>query len=291
MDALTPFSRHATICLTRRQLLAHGLTPRQLAAAVARGTLVRPRRGLYVPAHTARGVVAALHVGGPAACVTAVETYGIWTPDRRLVHVWLKPNAARLRALRLSGRTAVGEAHHELRRHWRPLLESDQCESWRVGVLDALIQVVRCQPRAIAIAVLDSALHQGVIERQNLEQLAVQVTSRQRRVFDRIDARAESGTESLVRLALVDAGLRVVPQVLFPGVGRVDLLVEGRIVVEVDSAAWHSTVDAVTRDYGRDLQLVRRRRWVVRVSYEQAMHSRRQVVEAVRAALRASRAS
>ncbi|WP_224744643.1 hypothetical protein [Chryseoglobus sp. 28M-23] len=138
---------------------------------------------------------------------------------------------------------------------------------------------------------LDSALHQGVIERQNLEQLAVQVTSRQRRVFDRIDARAESGTESLVHLALVDAGLRVVPQVLFPGVGRVDLLVEGRIVVEVDSAAWHSTVDAVTRDYGRDLQLVRRRRWVVRVSYEQAMHSRRQVVEAVRAALRASRAT
>jgi len=139
------------------------------------------------------------------------------------------------------------------------------------------------------VAVLDSALHKGVIGGADLADVRERAPVERRRCFDRLDARAESGTESLVRLALRAAGLAVRPQARIAGVGRVDLLVEGRIVVEVDSEEWHSDEEARTRDYQRDLVLFRAGFVVVRVSWFQAMFRRSEVVEAVRAAVAAVR--
>jgi very-short-patch-repair endonuclease len=73
------------------------------------------------------------------------------------------------------------------------------------------------------------------------------------------------------------------------GVGLVDLLVGTRVVIEVDSESWHSTPEQRTEDYRRDLELHRLGFVVVRVSYEQAMRRRPEVVSAVLAAVRASR--
>jgi very-short-patch-repair endonuclease len=105
------------------------------------------------------------------------------------------------------------------------------------------------------------------------------------------DGRAGSGTETLVRLALQAAGIRVTPQVKIPGVGFVDLLVGTRVVVEIDSESWHSTAEQRAEDYRRDLLLHRLGYAVVRVSYEQAMRQRSEVVAAVIVAVRASRSA
>ncbi|WP_347979230.1 DUF559 domain-containing protein [Microbacterium sp. ProA8] len=67
-----------------------------------------------------------------------------------------------------------------------------------------------------------------------------------------LDARCQSGPESLVRLMLRSAGLRFEVQVSIPGVGIVDFLVEGWLIVECDSQAHHSTWDAQRRDRRRD---------------------------------------
>ena len=70
--------------------------------------------------------------------------------------------------------------------------------------------------------------------------------------------------------------------------GRVDLLVGTKVVVEVNSELWHSTAVQRAEDYRRDLALARLGYTVIRVSYDQAMNSRDQVVLAALSAVRST---
>lgn len=289
MDALTAFSVRSTLSLTRAELLALGVSPRSIAASVNAGLVIRARRGVYVPASATLHVVRALRVGGPAACTTAAESFGLWVPELRLTEVWLPRQASRLRSAH-SRRVplALADRSH-LRTHWHPLVDPRAADSWRVGRLDAVAQCVRCLPRELAIAVLDSALSLGVVGAHELPALEAVVSNDRRPWVSLADGRAGSGTESLVRLALHDAGFRVTPQVRIPGVGFVDLLVGTRVVVEVDSERWHSTPQQRAEDSRRDLELHRLGFVVVRVRYDQAMNERDAVVAAVERAVRTSR--
>jgi len=289
MDALTAFSARSTLCLSRQQLLAAGVPPRAIAAAVHSGVIVRARRGIYCLATAPVHVIRAVRVGGLAASTTAAETWGLWVPEERLTEVWLPSNASRLRSAE-SRRVPLARANRSrLRTHWEPLLDPDAATSWRVGAGDAVAQCFRRLSRDLAVAVLDSALRTGVVGHHELGSLAAVLPVRRRRWVHLADGRAGSGTESLIRLALYDAGLRVTPQVKIAGVGLVDLLVGTRVVIEVDSESWHSTPEQRAEDYRRDLELYRLGFVVVRVSYEQAMRRRTEVVGAVLAAVRASR--
>ncbi|MBX9472652.1 endonuclease domain-containing protein [Microcella sp.] len=288
MDALTVFARHSTLCLRRRELLLAGVSPRSIAAAVHARVIIRARRGVYCPASAPRHVVRALRVGGLAACTTAAESYGLWVPEQRITEVWLPRQASRLRA---PDNRRVPLAHADrsrLRTHWHPLNDPGAADSWRVGAFDAVAQCVGCLPRDVAIAVLDSALRTGAIGAHELTALEVVVPARRRGWVNLADGRAGSGTESLVRLALQHAGLRVTPQVWIAGVGRVDLLVGTRVVVEVDSEKWHSTPEQRAEDSRRDLELIRLGYVVVRVRYGQAFRPD-EVVTAVLRAVRTSR--
>ena len=120
-------------------------------------------------------------------------------------------------------------------------------------------------------------LSEGLLDSQQLNVAAARLAA------DDLDHRSESGIESLVRVALRDSGLHVASQVVVPGVGRVDLLVEGRVIVEVDGRRWHAGEQA--RDYWRDLELARRGYAVVRVDYRLVVSRLDAVVAAV---LRAS---
>ena len=66
------------------------------------------------------------------------------------------------------------------------------------------------------------------------------------------DGRADSGNETLLRLPLIAAGLRVEIQVEIPLVGRVDLLIDGWLIVEVDSREHHGGEAEQDRDRIRD---------------------------------------
>ncbi|MBX9717472.1 MAG: DUF559 domain-containing protein [Microbacteriaceae bacterium] len=289
MDALTAFSVRWTLCLTRAELLALGVSPRSIAASVHAGLVIRARRGVYAPASAPTHVVRALRVGGLAACTTAAESFGLWVPEQRLTEVWLPRQASRLRSAH-SRRVPLALADRtHLRTHWHPLVDPRTADSWRVGRLDAVAQCVRCLPRELAIAVLDSALSVGAIGAHELPGIEAVVPNDRRPWVSLADGRAGSGTESLVRLALQDAGFRVTPQVRIPGVGFVDLLVGTRVVVEVDSERWHSTPEQRAEDSRRDLELHRLGFVVVRVRYDQAMNERDVVVAAVERAVRTSR--
>jgi very-short-patch-repair endonuclease len=251
---------------SRPELLAH-LSRRRLDRLVAGGEIIVLRRGLYAGASFPIPARQAIRAGGVLGCISAAESFGLWCPPDPRVHVHFDRTRSRARG------GAV--------RHWWPV--RDHVEQTRTGLNDTLAHVVRCQPPRFAIAVLDSALHAGLVSVREVESVLERVPARHRIPPARLDPRAESGIESLVRFALVDAGLACASQVLIAGVGRVDLLVEGRVIVEVDGRLWHA--DQQSRDYARDLTAQASGFAVVRADYPHAIDHSDLVVRAVRRAL------
>lgn len=106
----------------------------------------------------------------------------------------------------------------------------------------AVVAALRCLPRREALVVADAALRRGLVTRTGLRAaVATHDRSGARWVVDRADGRAESVIESALRFLLLEAGLTdLVPQARLPGVGRVDLLLDGCLVVEADGFEHHS---------------------------------------------------
>lgn len=217
----------------------------------------------------------AASVGGRLTCVSALALLGCFEPPAAGLHVQVPPDASRLG---VSVGPLGGGGGVVL--HWVPLENPPRTPV--VSPSDAVHQLLRCLPRPFAIAVLDSAIHQRVLAPARVIDLVRRAPRRFRLVPDDLDGRSESGIESLVRVALRDAGLSVDVQVVIPGVGRVDLVVDGRVVVEVDGREWHQGEQE--RDYWRDLELARRGYVVVRVDYRMVVSHIDSVIEAVRRA-------
>ncbi|MGD8194676.1 endonuclease domain-containing protein [Herbiconiux sp. P18] len=150
------------------------------------------------------------------------------------------------------------------------------------SVESALVHSTLCQTRSTAIATLDSALHLRLISRRRLLVLLDQLPGRYREYGPFVDGTAESGLESLVRLGLRSVGIAFRLQVRIDGVGRVDILVGERLVIEVDGSAWHSGHAAFAADRRRDLELARLGYLVVRLSYSQVVHDWTATLDVVR---------
>lgn len=121
---------------------------------------------------------------------------------------------------------------------------------------DALVQHARFACEADAIASIDSALNKRLLTQRGLTDIFEVLPRRLRRLRHRVDGSADSGLETLFRLAAQAQGWRVETQVRIPGVGRVDLLIDGWLVVELDGAAWHDDDASQERDRRRDADLI-----------------------------------
>lgn len=93
--------------------------------------------------------------------------------------------------------------------------------------------------------------------------------------IDKADAGSQSGLETIVRLLLRSHRVRLRTQVQIDGVGRVDLLIGDRLVVELDGFGFH--VGRFEQDRERDWELTQRGYLVVRVSYLMVMNHRARV--------------
>jgi very-short-patch-repair endonuclease len=265
--------------LTRGDLLRAGLSVRQIARAVHVGDLVRVRRGRYVRRGCDPGVEAAARIGGRLACVSELRRRGVWVLDDGRLHVEVARNAARLRRPDARERPLGADREH-VRIHW--VSGGDD----RQSAIEAIIQSSQCVgPRAFG-AIVDSALRSGQVSIRDLVRARPRLAVAMRNVEP--DASAESGLESIVRTLLRDVGLRVEPQVVFAGIGRVDLLVEGRVVVELDGDEYHD-VKIGTRDRARDARLVTAGNTVVRFRYAQVVFEPESVVAAVISAVQQHR--
>ncbi|MBX3104475.1 MAG: DUF559 domain-containing protein [Cryobacterium sp.] len=274
---------------TRRQLLARGWTPRRLAADVHSGRLIRIRRGYYAVPSTPATTLQAVRVGGLLTCVSAARNLGIWSADSVGTHVNLRHEASRMRTPddRFTRLTKFNRAGCVL--HWTRLIEPHRVSMESVGVLDCLAEIIRCQPKYLAIAAIDSALNQGIVRLTDVKRMFRHIPRDFQSYLQLVDTRAMSGIETITRLLVQEANFEAIPQVRIEGVGRVDLLVDGCVVIETDGRLGHEDIEGSLRDYDRDVKLAIRGFSVLRFNYWQVMETPDLVVRAVSAALYARR--
>ena len=122
-----------------------------------------------------------------------------------------------------------------------------------VDPVTALAHAVRCLSRRDALVVVDGALRQRLVTRGELKVALSRHDPRGAAwVLHHADDRAESALESVLRHLLLQAGLtRFEPQVHLRGVGRVDLLLDGWLVLEADGREHHSNKGDFLRDRDR----------------------------------------
>ena len=197
----------------------------------------------------------------------------MWVLDSEEVHVHVPGNASRLRSDPRGSRL-----------HWGRLRDPAGSSSTHVGPVDALIQAWECLDELAWIATVDSALHARVVGRSDLRKIAAALPSAARTALGLVDPAADSGLETIVRVIAVRLGFRVSSQVVMPGIGRVDLVIEDWIAVETDGTAFHD-VALAPHDRRRDALLAATGRSVLRPGYSLVVHDRmavaRQLIGAV----------
>lgn len=249
-------------------LRARGLTRRQIDRAVRDGRLVRVRKGRYVEPPADVRALDAARQGGRLDCVSLLGALGVFVQDRHGLHIAVEPGSSRL---------PNGAA-----RHWRQTTSDARFE-----IIQALVQACRCQSVPAAIATLDSAWHLRLVDSAGIDEVFARLPKRYRILRRRLDPRCESGPESLVRLMLWRLGIGYALQVRIRGVGRVDFVVAGRLIVECDSRAFHGDWAQRREDYRRDLAAAVQGFLVVRITAEDILYRPDDVFLALRGAVSA----
>ncbi|WP_448811970.1 endonuclease domain-containing protein [Agromyces bauzanensis] len=179
------------------------------------------------------------------------------------MHVALPANAARLRTNRplkpspielTSDRHAIG-----LELHWTDIAfgARDEESAWRVPIRRALAQVAACQPRLEVVASYESAVQHGHLSLSEAQRL-LDAARPGRMPPIALRGLDGSGAETYLAEELLAFGVPFMQQVPVDGVGFIDFLVAGRLVVEVDGYAFHSGKDAFNADRARDEAMLSR---------------------------------
>ena len=249
--------------LSTGELRSRGLSRRAIVRALDAGSLVRVRRGWFATPGAPPDLVTAARVGGRLTCLAALRAHGAWVIEPAGVHV------------RVADGIAVRHVA-EVRLHRTETRVGPGVDS----PAEALKTTVACSDLRALVAVVDSLLNRRILSRDEVQRI-LEATPRGRRALQLVDPAAESGIETLVRLALRRHRIRARSQVRIVGVGRVDFLVGERLVVEADGYEWHGDRSAFERDRWRDRELVRRGYLVVRASYRQVLDDLDAVITAV----------
>lgn len=252
------------------ELQRAGVARSSLLEACDRGLVTRPHRGVFALPRVPREDVLARVFRADLCCIS-------WCQGRDLP-VYPAPSVSHLavpqsRAMGLPRSRPVDEVvMHRVAS--TPRTAAEQVD------LSAL-----CIPPREQLALVDASLRRGLISREEVE--AFTHGSRERRawLFQMADARSESLSETCARVELVEAGLDVTPQYEFPAVGRVDFLVEGAVVVEIDSEAHHSGEKARARDGRRDRASTTQGSPALRYMFHDALERPAEIVDDVVATL------
>ena len=220
---------------------------RRLQALVDSGHLRRYPHGVVaLPDVDKRVLIARVH-RGLITCEHAAAHYRLPLPSSpKTLHV-LIPRGHKAAPL-------WGEHQHETRD-----LPPVPLSAFPVAPLArCLADLLCCAQEWTALVAADAALHQG---RVTYEQVGTYLRGSRRvlgrRRLQRTSSRARSPLETLARIQLRGAGLDVVDGVEIGGVGEVDLLIAGWLVVELDGYEYHSDMWSFDQDRSRDRELAR----------------------------------
>lgn len=274
--------------MSRAELLALGYRSRDITAAVRADTLIRGRRDNYLPGGTVEAVVQAVRVGGRLTCLSLLQLLGVFVLTNDRLHVHVQRNAARLRSPSDRSKRLEDRSRRAVTLHWARLTEYPAAAAC-VDIVDALAHSVCCQTPRAAVATLDSAIRRGHIAAWQLADIFRQLPARFAVIASLVDPRSESGPESLVRLMLRGLGCSAIPQVSITGVGRVDFVVDGWLIIECDSVEFHAGRAKYEEDRRRDAASAALGYTTLRLAATTIMYQPAEVLAAIRGLLAAHR--
>lgn len=213
-------------------LRGHGFTP----ASVRRieGTY-QPRKGIWALPSPDPEYLSALMNNGHLTCASAAVRYGLWLKT--------KPNKIHLATRHNRGRGFI--RHSGLRMGSEPLLPLASVE-------DTVIHALTCLAEVDAISVAQSAMTRFGVAREILEgELTAKYFGGARKRLAMADGLSESVPEISARLLFESEGLSFRRQVVIDGVGRVDILIDGWLIVEINGYQFHSSRSAWRNDMAR----------------------------------------
>ena len=268
---------------TTAELHQRGFSRTTIGGMVDAGRLIPIRQGLWAEPDAPADLVRVARAGGAATATTGARALGLWTPEDDQLHMAVPAGASRLRdpddaALPLNGDDRVCV-------HWTKRMPSPRTLPDRIApLLLVLVHAVHCLRPELAVAVVDSALHTRRLRVSELPLLASMLPAHLRHIVLAADARADSGLESIVRFLLLEAGLALEVHPILAGIGEVDLLVGGRLIVETDGRLFHLGT-AFETDRRRDRAATIDGYRVLRLTYRQVVEDWPTTFRAICAAL------
>ncbi|XAS68279.1 DUF559 domain-containing protein [Micrococcaceae bacterium Sec5.7] len=217
------------------QLLRAGSSRIDLLALASAGAL-QPQRGVFaLPDCDPAFLMAAKH-RARVSCASAARHYGLWlrTP----------PPSTHLSCNHGHG---FGFVRHRTARF------SPHAALPLPAVEDVALHALACLPVPASTALATSAVRLHGVPIALLEsQLLADRSGSALRALQLVDLRTESLVEVEALHLFSQLGLEVELQVQLDGIGRVDFLLEGFLIVEIDALAFHSSREAKRRDTSRN---------------------------------------
>lgn len=248
LELLHPDDRRGGV-VTTRALRSAGLSHLTIRRLTRHGTLARIRRGWYALPVADDEVVVAVRRGGVMSCCSALAFHGVWVAD----------DHHHLRTSRHATERLGRHSCCRTRRRPAPARAVDDVDT-------ALELAMDCLGDEELLVVMDSLVDKHLLSREEIEHLATRHRRRVTGLCHRMGP-AQSGLETMVRFRLEPLARSVTAQVPFAGIGRVDLLVDGWLVVECDGRRWHDST-AWQSDRTRDRRLAALGAQVVRLSHD-----------------------
>ncbi|MFK3676118.1 endonuclease domain-containing protein [Microbacterium sp. NPDC090218] len=257
-------------------LQAFGCSRSRLTAECAKGRIRRVRPGVFASAEAPEEVITAAAHGGALTCGSALRARNVWTLEAPTeVHVWMG----------LGGRR-----HHaqpcECVAHFTP----GRMDVGIAPIEVALVHAFACYGAEFFFAAFESAWNKRMLSATARAIIRASLPVSARWLVDLARHDAESGLESLVRLRLHLMGIEVRAQVTVAGVGRVDFIIEERVILEADGRENHEGAVHRHRDLMRDATASDLGFETLRFDYAMILHSWDVVAAAILAALARARA-
>lgn len=214
-----------------KYLVAAGVPASQVRLAMSQGLLMRVSRGVYALPDASPVLTPIRSLPAEPTCVTAAIIQGLW-----VLHEPVKKHIAVTHSRKYPGYIC----------HRLPGYPS---------VADIVVQSLRCLPDLDGLVIAESAvvtrgLQLGVLR----QRLAGRNNERERLLVEQIVPQSQSIIECVARYHLRRAGFHVESQFNVPGMGHLDLMVDGRLGIETDGAGFHMDQASFEED---------RRRWNV----------------------------
>jgi very-short-patch-repair endonuclease len=204
---------------------------RNLASAGA----YQPRKGVWALPDADPELLQAIIDNSLLTCASSGSRYRLWLKDR-------------------PGRLHLVSKHHRsghFARHGR--LRFDPDEHLPIASLeDTVNHGLTCLSEVDAIAMAQSAMRHHGVPRVVLEsEMTAKYFGSARKRLAKADGLSESVPEISARLLFDSAGLKFRRQVRIDDVGRVDFLIEGWLIVEINGFQFHGSREAWRKDMSR----------------------------------------